>query len=249
MDKAKLLDHLYTLRWCLNNDKLDGAKIEVTTLINKLAGEVLQPEEPTPADPKDPETPNDGDPISATLAIVIGHEKSAPGADFALGGSEYQYNSDIAQKVKEYAARKYPALRVELIYRDGIGISGAYHKAAAFKPDACLELHFNAFNGQAQGSETLCSVDPLDRQYAAAVHSKICDAFSRAGQSRGVKPISRSARGGQSVYSLPGSANCLVEPFFGDNPAEAKIADERRIAYAMALLEGTVEWMKTHSLV
>lgn len=249
MDKAKTLDHLYTIRWCLNNDKLEGAKLEVTALIDKLVGESTHAEEPPATDPKDPGTPNDGDPITATLCVVVGHEKKAPGADFALGGSEYQYNSDIAQKMKEYAARKYPTLRVEVIYRDGIGISGAYHKAAALKPDACLELHFNAFNGHAQGSETLCSVELLDRQYAAVVHGKICEAFSRAGQSRGVKPISRSARGGQSVYSLPGSANCLVEPFFGDNPAEAKMADERRIVYAMALLEGTVEWLKAHNLV
>lgn len=252
MEKKKILDHLYTARWCVSQDppKIEGARLEINSLINQLTGEET-PELPItePTDPKDPETPNDADPLKACLVVVVGHEKKAPGADFALGGSEYQYNSDIAARMKQYAELKYPNLRVEIIFRDGVGIAGAYRKALTFKPDACIELHFNAFNGSAHGSETLCSVDAVDRQFAAIIQDKICGVFSRTGQSRGVKVLSRSGRGGQSVYSLPGSANALVEPFFGDNKDEAKMADQRRVEYSTALVDGVILWCKTHGMV
>jgi N-acetylmuramoyl-L-alanine amidase len=255
MEKRRILDSLYTARWCLNETppKVDGAKVAITELINALAGEELDPGHQgevivEPTDPLDPETPNDSDPLKAVLVVVVGHEKKAPGATFQRGGSEYQYNTDIAQRMKLYASTKYPNLRVEIVFRDGVGISGAYRKAKEFKPDACMELHFNAFNGTAHGSEVLCSVDAEDRKYAAIINRRICQVFERSGSSRGVKVLSRSGRGGQSVYSLPGSANCLPEPFFGDNPNEAKMADERRGLLAEAYLDGTVEWMKGHGL-
>lgn len=252
MNKKEALDALFTARWALNQfpPKVPSALEQVTRAIDALTDAEEQLELPVEdeGDPKDTGTPRPSDPLSATLVLIVGHEKKAPGADFALGGSEYQYNSDIAKRAKEYAARKYPNLKVEIVFRDGVGISGAYRKAKALKADACIELHFNAFNGQAQGTETLCSVEHEDRKFAEYVHNKICEVFERAGKSRGVKALSRSARGGQSIYSMPGSANCLVEPFFGDNKAEAKMADERRIPYAVALLEGAVEWLKHHAL-
>jgi len=250
MDKLKILDGLYTIRWCLNQEpaKIDGAKVEVTHLINQITLNEPPYETEEPKDPKDKGTPGHDDKLTATLVVIVGHEKKAPGADFILGGSEYQYNSDIALKIKQFGAEKYPNLKIEIIYRDGIGIGGAYRKAAALKPDACIELHFNAFNGRAHGTETLCSVSSEDKKYAGIIHAKICQVFDRSGSSRGVRVLSRGARGGQSVYSLPGSANCLVEPFFGDNAEEAKMANERRTPYAMALLEGTVDWLKSQGM-
>lgn len=245
MVQSKILDKLYSIRWCLNETpaKVDGAKILVTELIDELTGK--KPDEPAVIlDPKDPETPSIEDHTKATLVVVVGHEKKAPGADFVLGGSEYQYNSDIAQRMIDFAARKYPNLKVVKIFRDGIGISGAYRKAAGYNPDCCLELHFNAFNGVASGSETLCSMNSEDKKFAAIVHGKICEVFERLGRSRGVRVLARGDRGGQTCYSLPGTANCLPEPFFGDNAKEAKLADEKRGEYAIALVEAAVEWIK-----
>lgn len=247
MDKAKTLDHLFTLRWCLkqNPPKVDAAKNVINLAIKSLMDVAsMDPED----DPKDTGTPTESDSIKAKLCVVVGHEEKAPGADFALGGSEYQYNSDIAKRMTEYAARKFPNLEVITIFRDGIGIRGAYRNAANLEPDACIELHFNAYNTHAQGSETLCSIDSEDQKFAGIIQRKICDVFGRPGQSRGVKVLTRGGRGGQSVYSLPGSANCLVEPFFGDNKIEAQLADERRELYAMGLIDGTIEWLKLYGL-
>ncbi len=247
MTKEKILDELYTARWCLNQTppKIKGAVQSISDAINGVSGADVPD---TVGDPKDSGTPNENDPLSAVLVVVVGHEKKAPGADFALGASEYQFNSDIAARMKIYAAAKFPNLRVEIIFRDGIGIGGAYRKASALTPDACIELHFNAYNNQASGSETLSSVDAEDQRFAGIIHNHVCKVFERPGKSRGVKVLSRSGRGGQSLYSLPGSANCLVEPFFGDNMSEAKFADAHRGEYAAGLIDGVIEWCKVHGL-
>jgi len=251
MEKQKILDMLYTARWALNQEppKVGAAILEISGLINAVTNRGEDTGDiPDAEDPKDPGTPSEGKPARAVLAVIVGHEKKAPGADFALGGSEYDYNSDIAARMTAYAAEKYPQLSVHTIFRDGIGISGAYRKAKLLNPDACLELHFNAFNKVSGGSETLSSTDSEDKSYAGIVQRRICQAFKRSGLSRGVKVLARNDRGGQSLYSMPGSANCLPEPFFGDNPEEAKLAHENRAAYAVCLLDATVEWLKTHGI-
>lgn len=185
----------------------------------------------------------------ARLVVVVGHEKAAAGAGLHGGGSEYSYNSKVAEIMKGYAANRYPNVLVDIVLRDGIGIGGAYVKAKRLNPDACIELHFNAFNGQAQGSETLCSLEEKDKFFANIIQSAQCKVFERLGLSRGVKVISRAARGGQSVYALPGFANCLVEPFFGDNPTEAAMAKAKQSQYAQALVDAFVLWSQKVGLL
>jgi N-acetylmuramoyl-L-alanine amidase len=134
---------------------------------------------------------------------------------------------------------------MKIILRDGIGISGAYRVARELKCDAVIELHFNAFNGKASGTETLCTVNDKDKKFAKLVQVAMCKVFDRkpgnAGD-RGVKVISRSDRGGGNVYGIEQAANCLVEPFFGDNYNEAKMALECFDSYAKCLLDATKQW-------
>lgn len=185
----------------------------------------------------------------AKLVVIVGHEKKAKGATLHGGGSEYEYNNQVADFMIAHAKAQYPMIEIQKIMRDGVGISGAYKKALAAKPDACIELHFNAYNGKALGTETLSSIDEQDKIFAGIIHKGTCKVFNRDGLSRGVKVLSRSARGGQSLYSLPGYANCLVEPFFGDNPGEAKAAREKQKTYAEALVDAFVLWAINQGLL
>lgn len=247
-NKEKVLDALYSARWCMNQDpvKTEAALIEITRAIGLITGADDAPaKEENEAMPPERETPSPIDPVKATLCIVVGHEKKAPGARLATGGSEYEYNNTVAHMARMYSVNRYPNLKVEIIHRDGIGISGAYKKAAALNPDALIELHFNAFNGKAKGTETLCSVNMNDKKLAAIIHAAICKTFERGGPSRGVKVLSRSDRGGQSLYSAPGAANCLVEPFFGDNEDEAKLALQKKVDYAECLIDATVDFLRS----
>lgn len=238
MDQDK--EKLYTLRWNINKAMNEGdEKNEALKIISELLGESI----PKPLPGR--ETPDLDHKGSMKVAIIVGHEKSAPGADFALQKKyphEYAYNTAIAHSCESFVdSGAYSAIQLKVIFRDGIGIGGAYEVVKRLGVDVAIELHFNAYNGVAKGSETLCSVDQKDKDLAAIIHEGICSVFERGGPSRGVKVLSRSDRGGQSVYSAQ-CANCLVEPFFGDNPDEAKLAVEKFDAYAKSLLDSCVKW-------
>lgn len=225
---------LYTLRWYINNHP--DQKKEMLTLISRALGEAQT--QPTPLPER--ETPPPDAKSEIHLAIVVGHEKNKPGAEFNgdFYESEYEFNSAIAELVKTLAGD----VKVSIVYRDGIGISGAYKKVTELNPDLCVELHFNAYNEKAFGSETLHSPDPMDKTWADIIHKKICVAFERGGNSRGLKALSKSDRGAQSCYALTRIPNCLVEPFFGDNPSEASYASTHMKEYALSILDAVRDW-------
>lgn len=196
---------------------------------------------------EDRETPEPDFKGFATLGIIVGHTKRSPGASFALGGNEYDYNSMIARDAKAYADINFgKVLETHVIYRDSVGIEGAYDKAKKLGCDVVIELHFNAFNKKVSGTETLCTPDIGDAALAQAMQEMQCKVFNRKGMSRGVKQLARNARGAKNVYSFPTGYNCLVEPFFGDNPTEAKLADKKREEYAEGLIEQSISFFKDH---
>lgn len=177
-----------------------------------------------------------------TLGIIVGHTKSAGGAGLhGTSMNEYQYNSQVAELMKAECERL-GTIIPKIIFRDGIGISGAYKLAEKAQCDCVVELHFNAFNGSVEGTETLCTMSSDDKEFAGMVHRGICRAFGRVGNSRGVKPLSRSARGGGNIYAFPNGANCLVEPFFGDNASDAQKARSLQGTYSKALVEQINLW-------
>lgn len=187
-------------------------------------------ETPTPIDPEP----------RPTLGLIVGHTAKSPGATLATGGSEYWFNKQVAN----YTASIAPSmgLNVKVFYRDRVGISGAYQAALQADCDMLVELHFNAFNTKVTGTETLCTYDPEDKRLAGLMQAYLCQAFNREGTSRGVKPLPRSARGGRNIYSAPGTPNCLVEPFFGDNKREATYALDHTREYAEALIRAALKF-------
>lgn len=193
--------------------------------------------------PTERETPSPVETHKIKIGLVVGHEFKAPGADMIDGTTEYKYNSEVAKLAAEYAESTDKAI-VEPIYRDGIGIEGAYHIAKTTKCDCVIELHFNSYNETAYGTETLCSLDRQDIEFATKIHQSVCAVFDRNGISRGVKPLPRSARGGQSIYSFSNGVNCLVEPFFGDNKGDCKLAKSKQTAYAKALVDASIMWSR-----
>lgn len=199
--------------------------------------------------PGEPELPSAGRTSVATLGLIVGHEFAAQGAKMDNGTTEYVYNQALAKGCQAYAEQNYPQLRVHIIYRDGVGVAGAYLEAQNLGCDAVIELHFNASNRMVSGSETLSTVDQADLTLAAEVHNQICKALNRTGQSRGVKVISKSDRGGQNLYAMPGGANCIVEPFFGDHPFDAKIGVAKMPDLAKAIVLGTFLWARKASLL
>lgn len=183
------------------------------------------------------------------LGVIVGHTKDAQGAELVDGTkrmTEYAYNSEIAKKI-EVNALKFPRIKVTTFFRDGVGISGAYNAARKAGCDCVIELHFNAFNKQVKGTETLCTPDKGDIEFANIVHRNMCTLFQRVGASRGVRVIGRSVRGAPNVYAFPEGVNCLVEPFFGDS--EGNIGISKSEDYAVVLLESVQLWARQLDLV
>jgi N-acetylmuramoyl-L-alanine amidase len=202
---------------------------------------------PEPVDEK--ELPHEGAPGKVKFGVIVGHERGAEGARMCAPYllTEYSYNLELARGIKDHAPEN---VLVEIILRDGEGILGAYDEARARLCDCVIELHFNAHNGQVAGSETLCSPDTNDLEFARLVHFYMLKAMDRIqSHDRGVKAIPKSERGGINVHSFPGGVNCLIEPFFGDHPADAALGMEKRIILAKALLDAVVSWGQSVKLL
>jgi N-acetylmuramoyl-L-alanine amidase len=238
----KITDHLWTARWAVSQNKNDIAHDEITSALQELG-----------ALPKEigmtgPELPSAESVNPINLGLIVGHTRSAPGATMHGGQSEYSYNSEVAQIAKSYGS-KYSFLTTHIIFRDGVGIAGAYRRANELKCDAVIELHFNAFNRQVVGTETLIAPGTENRKFAQFIHDMQCRVFERGGQSRGVKVLSRGQNGFGNVSSFPQGPNCLPEPFFGDTPSEAVLANTHKQAYAQGLVEASLEYFKSEGLV
>lgn len=177
-----------------------------------------------------------------TLGVIVGHSRAAQGAMMPNKMTEYVFNSRIAQLMNEYVKLQKKNVDVMIIFRDGIGIGGAYKRAAELKCDAVIELHFNAVDGKVAGTETLCSNDPEDIKLASFVQEAMCRVFERKGNSRGIQVKKATDRGGQSVTSFLKKPNCLVEPFFGDNPKEMELALQKQEKYAECLVHAVEKY-------
>lgn len=182
------------------------------------------------------------------LGVIVGHTQEAPGAKSkTLGMYEYQYNKFVAEAMVAYGHHQ---VHVVVIYRDRIGVNGAYTEARKCGCDCVIELHFNAFNGNVRGTTTLCTADDSDVAFAKVVQDELCLLFNRsAHENQGVVTIPRAGRGGANVHSFPEGVNCLVEPFYGDNEADSKLAMDLGVKYAWCLVDAVVRWAKGINLI
>ena len=219
------------------------SKSSVTKSIDEVVAEKIETEKLETSLHDLRETPTPGATGKIRLGIIVGHTKAAPGAKMSspLNISEYDYNTDVATLMADECART-SLIDSIIIYRDNIGIAGAYRKAEEYGCDAVIELHFNAYNRLVTGTETLCTANPQDSLFAEHCHAAMCKVFERGGNSRGVKKIARKENGGVNVHSFPSGVNCLVEPAFADNLGEANMLVELKERYASALVVAVIDW-------
>ena len=83
-----------------------------------------------------------GEGVKAKLAIIVPHEKKAPGAKGVapLDMHEYQYGKLLAEKMQRYAETNLAGLvEVGVFYRNGIGIKGDYEFAFSWIEKGSLD--------------------------------------------------------------------------------------------------------------
>lgn len=182
------------------------------------------------------------------LCVVVGHTYVAKGAKGTYPiTNEYEYNTEIAELV--YQNAKSRDLEVKVFLRDGIGLKGVYRNVkewTKFDPvSACVELHFNAFNGKARGTETLYDKDPANsEQFAQLIHNAVCLALGRKDKTdRGIKLISEPSERGYTNLNECNIPSVILEPGFGDNKDDAKLLYETKKQYAKAIVDASIEFL------
>lgn len=183
------------------------------------------------------------------LAILVGHSKDAKGASSVapLRMAEYDYNNEIAQLMFREAMAE--GMEVAIFHRDGVGVDGvgrAVDNWIAKDDIGCsIELHFNASNGTARGTEVLYDADPKGGEdFAKLALSELYKVFKREGkQQRGAKLLEYGDRGHRNLRVVHRPA-ILVEPAFGDNPDDAALLANLKQPYAAALVRAAMAFMK-----
>ncbi|CAN0587768.1 unnamed protein product, partial [Ectocarpus sp. 12 AP-2014] len=121
-------------------------------------------------------------------------------------------------------------------------IATAYAAIDAWAPTAILELHFNAANGAASGTEMLYfTTSRKGKLLADKVRMAVLEAFGF--NDRG----SKGRTTGRGATSLKASAfpTILTEPFFGDSPSDcARMLSAGEEALARAYLIGARDAME-----
>ena len=187
------------------------------------------------------------------LAIVIGHSKKSPGAFAAapLRLSEYDYNTLVAQEIYRNAMGR--GVHTKIFTRDGSSIKDVYQQVedwaakTIYGKTVAVELHFNAANKKAKGTETLFDMEPLESiEFARCVQQAMCLVFKRKGkEDRGLKKITEDTERGYPNLNYCRIPSVIVEPAFGDNPDEAKLLSELQLDYAKSIVDATIQYFMT----
>jgi len=180
--------------------------------IEILEGEPYEFEHP----PKEPE-PTIG------IAFIIGHTAHSRGAKSYFQESEYGFWIEREHNFD----RECNDLGINYGHftRDGIGVDGAYREAdewlKCFEKKCIVELHFNAFNKKATGTEVLYVHDTAKEGILATEVSHAM-ATVLGLRDRGAKDVKPGQAGHYNVTRISEYPSILLEPFFGDNIDDCK---------------------------
>lgn len=184
------------------------------------------------------------------LAVIVGHTKSAQGANNYKGVSEYVWNGKVATLMAANAPSF--GIEVKVFYRDVGGVSAAAKAAKAWGANASLELHFNAAGAVAYGCECLVLkgdvvsakladklTDGLAKKYSLR-ERRITELLPTGYDGDGVYELESGARGYSNLAAVKAAGinvRLLLEPCFMDtkNSESQRIIDDQE-GYAKFLL-------------
>lgn len=157
------------------------------------------------------------------LAIVVGHNEKAQGADSPYLPPEYSFHKSILTYIKDAAEKR--GVEVKFFERKpGVRgykaeIDAVYDQVDEWGAHYSIELHYNAASPAATGSEVLCSRSSASYELAKAIQKAQIDAFGL--RDRGIHTrLPRQGRGWYSMYAGKAPA-ILIEPGFGSNKKDA----------------------------
>lgn len=155
------------------------------------------------------------------IALCIGHSRRGEkGAKSSQGDFEWDYWNRWAAQFKS----KHESLNLVIVndyaresYTDAM--SWLASRLRTIEADYAIELHFNAYNREAEGFEALYWKGSKNGLALAKKLTKEQGDKFPARVGRGVKGLDEWGRGGQFLRKTHCPA-VIWEPFFGDNPME-----------------------------
>lgn len=159
------------------------------------------------------------------VAIVIGHnEISQGGYSDILNKSEYDYNSKVAKYINSF----YYVYNRPNIKGYNSQMNGLAKKINGKDYDLVIELHFNLFNGKAQGTEAV--IYPGNK-FTTSFGNYFCKEISNKYNvpNRGVKEHGEGQRG-HGFLSKMKANTIILEPFFGDESKALNFKNEYEYA-------------------
>ena len=183
--------------------------------------------------------------FSRNLVLIVGHDKRNMGAySPTLGKFEYELNDELAKSIADHCRQK-NNININVVHRNK-GLQAAYLQALSYDPGAIIELHFNAFNGSASGSEVLFN-DKKDepgiqeRLFSAILLNETCKALGT--KTRGLKVrASRGERGFHNLSKVSSVPSVILEPFFGDSHDDCERFQEGRTKLIKAVVSAFLEY-------
>ena len=182
------------------------------------------------------------------LAVVVGHTKVAPGAySDTLRSSEYPWNSDLAARIQSMRTMR---LECQAFFRDTAGISGAYMDGERWGADVFVELHFNASHSTTSTGTGVLYQTSVSKPLAILLFQEISAVLRLPpwpGRSSGVStPFQASGAQERGKSSLTASRrpSALIEPFFGSNPDDSRIAAANKDGLAQAVFRAAESFLR-----
>lgn len=167
------------------------------------------------------------------VGIVVGHSVTDPGAVNENGCSEFGFNAELSYMVAVELLKH--GMNPIIIWRDR-NYSAMPGKVNDHDVDFSIELHCNAFNTKASGSETLFFKNSSkSHMLAMYVQEEVTDALGL--HNRGVKPTTSDDRGGLMLVKTA-KPHVILEPFFIDNPKDLAVGEARKVELAVAIADG-----------
>lgn len=174
------------------------------------------------------------------VALVVGHTSRAGGAHSShFKMNEYKfYRNFMGPKIMNALLD----LRIEskMFFRDNGGYRQAYKDVIDWDADIVIELHFNAFNGKASGTEILLANnhdDPglFEKEFAQDMVDKISGVLGISNRGLKFRPKEKGERGWHLVNQTRSIPSILIEPFFGDNENDCREVSNNLTSFTAAI--------------
>jgi N-acetylmuramoyl-L-alanine amidase len=185
------------------------------------------------------------------IALCVGHSRRInghpEGGAVSVGGvSEWTYNCELAEMVRELLAASRVNARIYSNYEGGWYGTAQRWLASVLRLDAAtlaVEFHFNSSdNPAATGHEWLYwTTSKNGKRLAECLHSEMCLAVPQL-KARGIKPKTASDRGAEFLKGTHCPA-VIMEPFFGSHAGDWQTATDKRDDIARAIASGILEFL------